>query len=65
MYSCVLDTVCLGSGSCQSKQILSTVNRKDNTLPETVFAEFLENVMLDTVGFFFMVEYNLAMLQRC
>lgn len=46
------------------KQLLSAVNCKDNTLSETVFAEFLENVMVDTVVFF-MDEYNLVVLQHC
>ena len=64
MYNHVLGTVCLGSGCCESKQHLSTVNCKDDALPEIVFAEFLENLMADTVGFF-TDEYNLAVVQHC
>lgn len=63
MYSHVLDTV----GECvlqvraafylqiniylQSSSYL--VNCKDDALSEIVFAEFLENLMVDTVGFFY------------
>lgn len=64
MYDHVFDSVCLGSGCCESKQHLLTVNCKDDTLPETVFAEFLENLMVDTVAFF-TNEYNLVVVQDC
>lgn len=60
MYSHVSDTACSGSGCCESKQHLPTVNFKDDTLPEIVFAQFLDNLMVGAVGF---LQINITWLQ--
>lgn len=50
VQSC-LDAVCLGTGCCDSKQCLYTVNCKDDTCLRFVFVAFLENLFEDTVVF--------------
>lgn len=60
MYSHVSDTACSGSGCFESKQCLLTVNFKDDTLPEIVFAQLLDNLMVGAVGF---LQINITWLQ--
>jgi len=63
VQSC-LGTVFLGSGCCESKQCLSAVNCKGDTLPEIILVEFLENLMAHAIGFLQMniiwLWYNIA-----